>query len=59
MRTLLNGYRSGRQVDFLLPVLSTYLGHACIHDTYWYLSACPELLGQAAGRLEKHWEGVP
>jgi hypothetical protein len=21
-------------------VLSTYLGHACVRDTYWYLSAC-------------------
>jgi integrase len=59
VRTLLNGYRSGQQVELLLPVLSTYLGHAYIRDTYWYLSACPELLGQAAGRLEKHWEGAP
>jgi hypothetical protein len=25
-------------------------------DTYWYLSATPELLGLAAQRLEEAWE---
>lgn len=56
--TLLDWYRSGRSVDTLMPVLATYLGHSCIRDTYWYLSACPELMEQASDRLEKHW-GVP
>jgi len=54
--TLLGWYRSGRNVESLLPVLATYLGHSSIRDTYWYLSACPELMGQAVLRLEKHWE---
>ena len=45
--TLLNWYRSGQSVDTLMPILSTYLGHSCIRDTYWYLSACPELFDQA------------
>lgn len=57
--TLLDWYRSGRSVDTLMPVLSTYLGHSCIRDTYWYLSACPELMEHAARRLEKHWEASP
>jgi integrase len=57
--TLLDWYRSGRSVDTLMPVLSTYLGHSCIRDTYWYLSACPELMDHAARRLEKRWEGSP
>jgi hypothetical protein len=35
-----------------LPILSTYLGHTCVRDTYWYLSACPELMEYAARRLE-------
>ena len=26
-------------------------------DTYWYLTACPELLGAAVQRLEARWEG--
>jgi len=43
----------------MLPVLSTYLGHVCVQDTYWYLSACPELMGHAVQRLEQRWEAVP
>ena len=54
--TLLYWYRSGQDVDSLMPVLSTYLGHSCIRDTYWYLSACPELMEHATRRLEKRWE---
>jgi hypothetical protein len=36
-----------------MPVLSAYLGHAHVTDTYWYLSAVPELLTVAAARLER------
>ena len=57
--TLLDWYRSGQNVDNLMPILSTYLGHSCIRDTYWYLSACPELMEHAANRLETHWEASP
>jgi integrase len=57
--TLINWYRSGQSVDTLMPILSTYLGHSCIRDTYWYLSACPEIMGQATQRLEKRWEVSP
>jgi integrase len=53
--TLLRWYRAGEDVGRLLPTLSTYLGHSKIRDTYWYLSACPELMGQAASRLEARW----
>jgi integrase len=59
VQTLLNGYRTGQGVDVVLPVLSTYLGHICVRDTYWYLSACPELLGHSVRRLERHWEVTP
>jgi len=41
-----------------LPILSTYLGHAHVTDTYWYLTGTPELLGAAGKRLEKRWEGL-
>jgi len=57
VRTLVQWYRSGHDVEQRLPVLSTYLGHVHVSDTYWYLSACPELMGLAVKRLEKHWEG--
>jgi integrase len=51
VQSLLLWYRSGQNVEHLLPILSTYLGHTCVRDTYWFLSACPELMGHAAKRL--------
>ena len=59
VQTLLRWYRSGEDAERRLPVLSTYLGHVHVADTYWYLSACPELMGQAVARLEQHWEQRP
>jgi integrase len=56
IRTLLGWYRNGEDVEKKLPALSTYLGHACVRDTYWYLSACPELMQEAARRLDRRWE---
>lgn len=56
VRTLMAWYRAGVDVERRLPVLSTYLGHAHVTDTYWYLSAAPELLALTAARLEKRWE---
>ena len=32
--------------------LSTYLGHAKVADTYWYLEAVPELMTDIADRCE-------
>jgi integrase/recombinase XerD len=52
VRTLLGWYRSGLDVEALLPRLSTYLGHREPRFTYRYLSATPELLGEAVRRLE-------
>lgn len=57
--TLLRWYRSGDDVERRLPVLSTFLGHAHVSDTYWYLSACPELMGEAVRRLQLRWEVSP
>jgi len=59
IRTLLGWYREGKNVESQLPVLSTYLGHTCVRDTYWYLSACPELMEEAARRLDRRWEATP
>ncbi len=52
VRTLIDWYRSGEDVQARLPWLSAYLGHRDPHSTYWYLSAAPELLALAAHRLE-------
>jgi len=56
VETLIQWYRSGQDVEKRLPVLSTYLGHVHVADTYWYLTACPELMGLAVKRFEEHWE---
>jgi len=52
LRTLLHWYRSGVDVERHLPELATYLGHVHVSDTYWYLSAVPELLQLALQRVE-------
>src|SRR5258708_8092731 len=51
VRTLVEWYRDGHDVQALLPRLSTVLGHQNPISTYWYLSAAPELLSLAAARL--------
>ena len=57
-RTLLAWYRNGMNVDRHMPELSAYLGHAHVTDTYWYLSAVPELMQLAAMRVEQTQKGV-
>jgi integrase len=59
IRTLVGWYREGTDVEKKLPALSTYLGHTWVRDTYWYLSACPELMQEAARRLDQRWEAKP
>lgn len=58
VRTLLGWYEARVEVQPRLPLLSTYLGHVHPKDTYWYLTAAPELLGLAAGMLERFQGGV-
>jgi integrase/recombinase XerD len=52
--TLIAWHQNGLDIDQHIAVLSTYLGHVAPSDTYWYLSATPELMALAARRLEKH-----
>lgn len=59
VQTLINWYRAGLDIEQQLPVLSTFLGHAYVRDTYWYLSATPELMSHAARRLDKRWGARP
>jgi integrase len=40
-----------------LVALSTYLGHAHVTDTYWYLQATPVLMGQIAEAGEALLQG--
>ncbi len=55
--TLIGWQRSGIQIDEQIAVLSTYLGHVSPTETYWYLTATPELMGHAAQRLEHRYGG--
>jgi len=59
VRTLLDGYARGADVQALLPRLSTYLGHTDPKHTYWYLSAAPELLALAGQRVDAQRAGRP
>jgi integrase len=58
VRTIVEWQRSSVSVDQHIAVLSTYLGHVAPSDTYWYLSASPELMELAGRRLEARF-GVP
>lgn len=52
-RRLLQWYRDGVDIDQRVAALSTYLGHAKVSDTYWYLTGVPELMAIAAARFER------
>lgn len=51
--TLLRWYRAALDVERHMLRLTTYLGHTHVTDTYWYISAVPELMRLAAERLEQ------
>lgn len=52
VRRLLRWYEEGVDVDRKILALATYLGHAKVTDTYWYLSAVPELMAITSQRFE-------
>jgi integrase/recombinase XerD len=54
---LLDAYTCGTDVQAMLPRLSTYLGHVEPANTYWYLSAAPELMAVVGRRLDIHQGG--
>ena len=58
VETLIRWYRSGLDPDRRIQVLSTYLGHIHVADTYWYLTACPALMASAMRRVEERWGGL-
>lgn len=58
VQTLIDWQRSGVNIDEHIATLSTYLGHVSPADTYWYLSASPELMALAAERVNDRFGGV-
>jgi integrase len=49
---LLEWHRAGVDVETRLLDLATYLGHAKVSDTFWYLSGVPDLLTLVGARFE-------
>jgi integrase len=49
---LLRWYEQGIDVGQRMLALSTYLGHVKLKDTYWYLTATPELMAAASRRFQ-------
>ncbi len=52
VRRILLWQAQGVDVDQSMLSLSTYVGHAMVTNTYWYLSAVPELMAVAAQRFD-------
>jgi len=52
VRRVQQWYEEGVSLDQAMFWLSTYLGHAKISDTYWYLTAVPELMSVAGQRFD-------
>lgn len=57
-RRLMAWHRDGVDVQVALPSLSTYLGHVKITDTYWYITAIPELMKTVSTRFERFVYGA-
>ncbi len=58
VQTLIDWQRSDVNIDEQITTLSTYLGHISPADTYWYLSASPELMALAAERVHDRFGGI-
>jgi integrase len=52
VRRVMLWHAQGVDVDQAMLALSTYVGHVNVTNTYWYLSAVPELIALAAQRFE-------
>ena len=51
---LLRWYRRQINVDNMITVLSTYVGHVKVTDTYWYMNTIPQLMAIASQRFERY-----
>ena len=47
-------HAQGVDIDQAMLSLSIYIGHAMVTNTYWQLSAVPELMALAAGQFEAY-----
>ncbi|MFM0047282.1 tyrosine-type recombinase/integrase [Paraburkholderia sediminicola] len=56
---LVRWYRHQINVDNAIVSLSTYVGHVRATDTYWYVSAVPELMALVSQRFERYAREIP
>lgn len=54
VQRLIRWDRRGVDLHHRIAALSTYLGHVKVTDTYWYLTAVPELLAITGRRYERY-----
>lgn len=52
VRRVMLWHAQGVDVDPQMLALSTYVGHAMVTNTYWYLTGVPELMAVAAAKFE-------
>jgi integrase len=52
VRRIVAWHSQGIDIDQSMLSLSTYVGHAMVTNTYWYLTAVPELMALAAKKFE-------
>ncbi|MGZ8172895.1 MULTISPECIES: tyrosine-type recombinase/integrase [Methylobacter] len=52
VRRVMLWHAQGVDVDQQMLALSTYVGHAMVTNTYWYLTGIPELMAVAAEKFE-------
>jgi len=52
VRRMMLWHAQGVDVDPQMLALSTYVGHAMVTNTYWYLTGVPELMAVAAEKFE-------
>jgi len=53
---LMKAYKKNWNINNAIDLLSIYLGHTSPKETYWYLSAVPELLKLCSERSQKEWK---
>jgi integrase len=56
VRRLVLWHEQGEDMHQGMLALSTYLGHAKVSNTYWYLTGVPELMRLAGKRFERFAE---
>ena len=56
VRDVMLWHAQGIDVDQAMLSLSTYLGHAKVSNTYWYLTGVPELMALAGSKFERFAE---